>query len=140
MSTENVLPDLSKIDLSDKPTPEPANTARTKSTIYRVTGLPIGQQNKTISLLKEALSEHASKSELERLGDISVVPSCDDEQTSVALLEWKGDTPNFLSSLDKDLLGSWEIEVGDDDISFDRHFFGFTQMYSTSPEKSISAE
>lgn len=30
--------------------------------------------------------------------------------------------------------------MGDDDINFDRHFFGFTQLYPTTPGNSITAE
>jgi hypothetical protein len=29
---------------------------------------------------------------------------------------------------DHDPLGDWQVEIGDDDISFDCHFFGFTQL------------
>jgi len=112
----------------------------TKSTIFRITGLPIGPEDQIRSSLKEALDQHASTSELERLGRITIAPSCYDDQTSVALLEWKGDTPGFLSSLDTSPLSSWEIELDDEDVSFDRHFFGFTQLYSTIPEQPINAE
>jgi hypothetical protein len=111
-----------------------------KSTIFRITGLPIGPEDETISSLKEALQQHASSSELQRLGKITVVPSCYDDQTSVVLLEWKGETPNFLSSLVTSPLSSWEIELGDEDISFDRHFFEFTQLYNTVSEQPINAE
>jgi hypothetical protein len=103
-------------------------------------GLPIGPEDETISSIKEALQQHASSSELQRLGKITVAPSCYDDQTSVALLEWKGETPEFLSSLATNPLSSWEIELDDEDISFDRHFFGFTQLYNTVPEQPINAE
>lgn len=112
----------------------------TKSTIFRITGLPIGPEDETLSSVKEALRQHASSSELQRLGKITVAPSCYDDQTSVALLEWKGETPNFLSSLTTSPLSSWEIELDNEDISFDRHFFGFTQLYNTAHEQPINAE
>src|SRR5258708_7039520 len=112
----------------------------TKSTIYRITGLPVGPEDEIVSSLKKALYLHASNSELERIGKMSVVPSCYDNQASVGLLEWKGGAPDFLSSLVTSPLGSWEIELDDYDISFDRHFFGITQLYNTEPEQPINAE
>jgi hypothetical protein len=30
--------------------------------------------------------------------------------------------------------------MGDDEINFDRHFFGFTQLYPTTPGHPITAE
>jgi hypothetical protein len=112
----------------------------TKSTIFRITGLPISPEDQIRSSLKQALDQQASTSELQRLGRITIAPSCYDDQTSVALLEWKGDTPGFLSGLNTNPLSSWEMELDDEDISFDRHFFGFTQLYSTIPEQPVNAE
>ena len=112
----------------------------TKSTVFRITGLPIGPEDQIRSSLEQALDQQASTSELQRRGSITIAPSCYDDRTSVALLEWKGDTPGFLSSLDTNPLSSWEMELDYEDISFDRHFFGFTQLYSTTPEQPINAE
>jgi hypothetical protein len=114
--------------------------ATTRSTIFRVTGLPIGPEEQVILSLRLAINQHASSSELQRLGRITIAPSCYNDQASVALLEWKGNTPKFLSTLDMNPLSSWEIELDDQDISFDRHFFGFTQLYNTASEQPISAE
>ena len=111
-----------------------------KSTIFRVTGLPNGPEEQIISDLKEVLHHHASTSELQRLGKISIVASCYDDHTSVALLEWKGDTPDFLYRLVTSPFSSWEIDLDDADISFDRHFLGFTQLYNTIPERPVHAE
>ena len=111
-----------------------------KSTIFRVTGLPNGPEERIISSLKEALHQHASASELQRLGKITIAASCYDAHTSVALLEWKGDTPDFLYRLVTSPFSSWEVELDDADISFDRHFLGFTQLYNTIPERPIHAE
>lgn len=46
----------------------------------------------------------------------------------------------FLSSLVVDPLGDWQAEIDDADISFDRHFFGFTQLYALKPDQPIAAE
>ena len=118
----------------------PHNMSRTKSTVFRITGLPIGPEDETRSSLKEGLQQQASSLELKRLGNITVVPSCYDDQTSVALLEWKGETPDFLSSLVISPLSSWEIELDGEDISFDRHFLGFTQLYNTASKQPINTE
>jgi hypothetical protein len=32
------------------------------------------------------------------------------------------------------------VEMEDTDITFDRHFFGFTQLYATPPGHAITAE
>jgi hypothetical protein len=40
----------------------------------------------------------------------------------------------------KNPLGDWPVEMDDTDINFDRHFFGFTQLYATEPGKEVVAE
>lgn len=71
---------------------------------------------------------------------ITCIPSCDGSQTSSALVEFKGGNPEFLSALQRDPLGDWQVEMGDEDIIFDRHFFGFTQLYHTSSDQPVTAE
>jgi hypothetical protein len=108
------------------------------SKVFRVRGLPLGTETEIISYLDRVLRLHASEPELQRRGKVTVAPSCDDDKTSVALLEWKGDAPDFLSSLgNKRAKG---IELDDRDISFDDHFYGLTQLYSTREGEPINAE
>jgi len=80
--------------------------ATTRCTIFQITGLPIGPEDEIISSLKLAIHQHVSESERQSLGKITVVPSCYNDGTSVALLEWKGDFPEFLSSLETNPLSS----------------------------------
>lgn len=108
------------------------------SKVFRVRGLPLGTETEIRSYLDRVLRLHASEPELQRRGKVTVAPSCDDDKTSVALLEWKGDAPDFLSSLgNKRAKG---IELDDRDISFDDHFYGLTQLYSTREGEPINAE
>ena len=118
-------------------------SART-STVFRVTGLPTTQpDNELDTLLKGAI--YSELLEEERSGiQIStvVLPSCNDERHErVALVDFRGGVPKFLSTLMVDPLGDWQIEMGEGtDINFDRHFFGFTQLYAPQPDVPISAE
>lgn len=88
--------------------------ATTKSTVFRVTGLPVGLADEVISSLRLAIKDHVSEEELQRVGRIIVTNSCYNDRTCVALLEWKGKTPEFLGALDIDPLSSWGIEMGDE--------------------------
>lgn len=58
----------------------------------------------------------------------------------VALVEFYGGVPAFLSELTTNPLGDWQVEMGDTDISFDQHFFGFTQLYTPKPDAPVTAE
>jgi hypothetical protein len=46
------------------------------------------------------------------------------------LIEFYGGLPAFLSELMANPLDDWQVEMGDTDISFDRHSFGLTQLYT----------
>jgi hypothetical protein len=114
-----------------------------KSTVFRVTGLSTGQpDDATIALFERTIYD--SLSEEERLSNSSVIglaPSCyEDGGTRVALMEFKNGVPHFLSELIVNPLGEWQVEMEDTDITFNRHFFGFTQLYATPPGHAITAE
>ena len=70
------------------------------------------------------------------------MPSCyNNEQDRVALVEFRGGVPDFLSELVADPLRDWQVEMDDDvDISFDQHFFGFTQLYTPKSDAPVTAE
>jgi protein SERAC1 len=113
-----------------------------RSTIYRVIGLPIDKaENEIQSALTETIHNLLTEDEKKQAKlEITCIPSCDGSQTSSALVEFKGANPEFLSQLAQNPLGDWQVEMGDEDINFDRHFFGFTQLYPTAPGQPVSAE
>ena len=114
-----------------------------KSTVFRVTGLPAGEPNdEDIALFKRTINENLSKEErLSNSPVVNLVPSCyDNGSTWVALMEFQNGVPSFLSKLVQNPLEEWQVEMGDTDIIFDRHFFGFTQLYATLPGPAITAE
>lgn len=113
-----------------------------KSTVFRVTGLPEDQTDEQLAarlrlVIDEKLQEHER---LEIVAKVALVPSCQNGETSIALVEFAGGTPQFLSELVKNPLGDWQVEIDDTDINFDRHFFGFTQLYATEAGKAVIAE
>ena len=110
--------------------------------IFRVTGLPATNDVAEVeSRLQQVIEENLNEDEKQRLKtEIQCVPSCDSD-TFTALVKFKGGHPAFLSELESDPLSSWQVEIGDDDdISFDLHFLGFTQLYPTADGKPILAE
>ena len=117
--------------------------ATKKGPIFRVTGLPADQPDYALKAgLKAAIDDNLSEEERSKiLVMIAIVPSCyDDEREKVALVEFRGRFPDFLSELKANPLGDWQVEMGDIDINFDCHFFGFTQLYATEPREPVIAE
>ena len=90
--------------------------------------------------LKSALSNKASEQEMGRLSKITITPSCYDHTRSDALIDWESPIPDFLKTLTKDSFDSVELETERGDLSVDRHFLGFTQLYPTCADKSVIAE
>ena len=114
----------------------------TRSTVFRVTGLPIDKAELDVkSRLFQTIHDLLTEDERQHIMvHITCIPSCDSDQTLSALVEFKGGNAKFLSELDSDPLGEWQVEMGDEDINFDRHFFGFTQLYPTAPSQPVTAE
>jgi hypothetical protein len=48
----------------------------------------------------------------------------------VALVEFHSGLPLYLSALTANPLGEWQVEIDDTGVSFDQHFFSFTQLYT----------
>src|SRR2546429_6978890 len=92
------------------------------STVFRVTGLPLDKAELDVkSKLFETIRGLLTEDEQHRAGmTITCIPSCDGDQTSNALLEFKGGNPKFLLQLDRNPLGDWQLVVGDEDINIDR--------------------
>lgn len=114
-----------------------------KSTIFRVTGLATTQPDDVLdAALKDAIHGNLLNDERSEIQIITaIVPSCyDNEHERVALVEFRGRTPKFLSELVVSPLGDWQVEMEDTDISFDCHFFGFTQLYALQPDAPVAAE
>lgn len=118
-------------------------TAKIKSIVFRVTGLEAGQPDDKLEAALKAVINH-SLSEEEKSGIeliTAIVPSCyDDERERVALVEFRGGVPKFLSELVAHPLKDWQMVMGDADISFDCNFFGFTQLYAPRPGEPVTAE
>jgi hypothetical protein len=117
--------------------------SRKKGPVFRVTGLPASQRDDELNTaLKTTIEDMQSEEEKSRLNfSIAVVPFCyDSEHERVALVEFHSGVPLFLSELVENPLGDWQVEMGDDVINFDRHFFGFTQLYASKPDTPVIAE
>jgi hypothetical protein len=117
--------------------------ARRKDPVFRVAGLPASQPDDELNTtLKATIEDNLSEEETSRLTvSTAIVPSCyDNEHERVALVEFHGGVPMFLSELVANPLGDWQVEMGDMDISFDCHFFGFTQLYTPKPDAPVTAE
>jgi hypothetical protein len=116
--------------------------ARNKGTVFRVTGLPASQpDNELNEALNAAIDDNLAEDEQSKLTvNAAIVPSCYDNDEKVALVEFHGGVPAFLSELMANPLGDWQVEMGDTDISFDQHFFGFTQLYTPKPGSPATAE
>ncbi|KAJ5366097.1 hypothetical protein N7541_000038 [Penicillium brevicompactum] len=114
-----------------------------KSYVFRVTGLsrerPDGDLETT---LQETIDDNFADDETSHIkAEIKIVPSCCESDTQrVALVRFRGGTPQFLAELRVNPLGGWQIEMGDDDINFDCHFFGFTQLYAPDENKPVIAD
>lgn len=115
---------------------------RKKGTVFRVSGLPASQSDDE---LKEALiaviNDNLANNEKSELRvNVVIVPSCYENDERVALVEFYGGVPAFLSGLTTNPLDDWQVEMGDEDISFDQHFFGFTQLYAPQTDSPATAE
>ncbi|KAL6832120.1 hypothetical protein V8C40DRAFT_163757 [Trichoderma camerunense] len=113
---------------------------RQKNLVFRVTGLPASQTN---DALVDFIRKNLLKGEEQSQSKVtaSIVPSCsNNKQETVALVEFGGRVPDFLSALDANPLEDWQVEMGDVDINFDQHFFGFTQLYTPKADKPVTAD
>jgi hypothetical protein len=116
--------------------------SRKKGTVFRVTGLPASQPDDELKeALKAAIDDNLAADEQSKpTTNAAIVPSCYDNDEKVALVEFHGGVPAFLSELMANPLGDWVAEMADTDISFDQHFFGFTQLYTPKPGSPATAE
>lgn len=113
---------------------------RQKNLVFRVTGLLASQTNDALEgFIRDNLLKGEELSQLKVTA--SIVPSCSNNgQERVALVEFAGRVPDFLSALVANPLEDWQVEMGNVDINFDQHFFGFTQLYTPKADKPVIAE
>lgn len=130
--------------------------ASSRRKVFRVTGLPMkkSEAGTTVTLdptqvqalLKKAIEKEIGPHELAHIQPrtVCIVPSCIPNNTYNALVDFSGGEPTFLGELIRNPLSAWQIEmeVGNDieDITFDLHFHGFTQLYATVTDHPIIAE
>jgi hypothetical protein len=113
-----------------------------KGPVFRVTGLPAEQPDEELNTkLRATIGDNLSDEEKSQLSfTTTVIPSCYNDLERVALVEFHGGVPGFLSDLVANPLGDWAIEMGDIDINFDQHFLGFTQLYTPNSDAPVTAE
>jgi hypothetical protein len=58
----------------------------------------------------------------------------------VVLVQFRGPVPQFLHELQVDRLENGQIEMGNNDINFDYHFVGCTQLYVAGEMDPLVAE
>jgi hypothetical protein len=117
-------------------------TVAKKGPVLRITGLAASQPDEGLTAsLKAAISDNLTNEEKSKTDvRVAVVPSCYNNEEKVALVECRGGLPAFLSELTADPLGESQMEMGNIDINFDQHFFGFTQLYTPTPNAPVVAE
>ena len=113
-----------------------------RPTVVRVRGFVGLKLEVAEASLRRVIDERLPASLSDNSYEFSFVPSCDDENESVALVEFRHGLPEFLSQLRQNPLGSWQVFANElnDDLSFDRHFIGFTQLYDLDSPRDIIAE
>ena len=78
-----------------------------------------------------------SNSEIDCVGEITVVPSCTGTDNLVALIDFK-ELPDFYSSLKNEPLKVCEVPGQNGYyLDFDARFLGFTQMYSPATKPTV---
>ncbi|OAL53552.1 hypothetical protein IQ07DRAFT_502809 [Pyrenochaeta sp. DS3sAY3a] len=111
--------------------------------VFRATGLPaLRPDDKLKEALKAAIDANLSENERSTITiQADIVPSCyDHDGQSVALVEFGGGVPGFLAALTADPLANLQMEMEGDDVNFDVHFFGFTQLYRPKADAHITAD
>lgn len=114
-----------------------------RSIAFRVTGLATDRPDDALEVaLTTAINDNLSEEERSVIEvAIAILPSCYEyDRERVALVQFRGGVPKFLSELTVNPLGDWQIEMGDADINFDCHFFGFTQLYAPTAGEPVTAE
>ena len=104
------------------------NRRAPRSQVFRVTGLPLNDSDEVERNLRVIIEHNMADDEGQV--KINIIPSCDGEGLN-ALVEFDHGVPEFLDEIKRSPLESHELEMGENDISFDAHFHGFTQLYTS---------
>ena len=116
--------------------------SKKRGPVFRISGLPASQPDDELNAaLRDAIHKNFTEDEKSKLTfHTAIVPSCYDNEERVALVEFHGEAPGFLSGLKDNPLGDWQVDMDDVDINFDKHFFGFTQLYTPKGDQPVTAE
>ena len=111
-------------------------------TVVRVRGFTSLELEIAEASLRRVINEKLPASRPEDNYELSFVPACDNENEHVALVEFRHGLPEFLLQLRRNPLDSWQVFIDElkDDLSFDRHFIGFTQLYDPDSSQDVIAE
>ncbi|RDW59908.1 hypothetical protein BP6252_12995 [Coleophoma cylindrospora] len=108
--------------------------SNTKPLVVRVRGIPTTETECAREIVGSIIFEHTRDERGDKEPTINIVPSCTDDDTSIALVEFQP-LPRFLSQLKTaSQEQQMQVEVGKVNhyLIFDLHFFGFTQLYPTT--------
>ncbi|KAK5989711.1 Ankyrin repeat domain-containing protein 6 [Cladobotryum mycophilum] len=114
-----------------------------KGPVFRVSDLPaLRSDDELIITLKASITSAPCKTGNAPSVTIAIVPSCynDNNEERVALVEFNDEVPDFLADSKEDPLGEWELEIDNAYVRFDRHFFGFTQLYTPKSDTDAIAD
>lgn len=71
---------------------------------------------------------------------ICMIPTCGDGDGRLTALLTTDRAPHFLYYLDYNPQGDYQLDTDGGQLIFDRHFFGFTQLYAPTQSEPINAE
>ncbi|KAF8540589.1 hypothetical protein BDD12DRAFT_832783 [Trichophaea hybrida] len=104
--------------------------------VFRVIGLP---EDATVADFKE-LEQFLKKGEQLRLVDEAIVPSCPVRSTLSGIFGVLHPLPEFLERMRNGTTTVVCFHLRGEDVAVDQNFYGFTQMYPTSPGTPIVAD
>ncbi|KAK0639378.1 hypothetical protein B0T16DRAFT_497485 [Cercophora newfieldiana] len=120
-----------------------------KNVFYRVSGLPRGAKSDDVCQFIKSIKT-AGLPEPDPSPTVEILPACVQgfrETTSIAIVKFRRDQePQFLKALARNRLGEITLPYkvngvpGSVNITFDRHFHGFTQLYPTRPDRPVLAD
>lgn len=116
----------------------PAPTMSRRPTTFRVGNIP---SSATLPELKDALVNAMAVEECDAITiEATIAPATThaDDDTNTALVTFSPQAPKFLGPLCK--AEDVQIDTPLGDLSFDKTFYGLTQLYPTTPDKRIEAE
>jgi hypothetical protein len=116
-------------------------------TVFRVRGLPLKADDAVKAHLDTTICNQllpADNVEVHEKFFITCAPNCYDEQREkIELVEFHK-VPSFLARLmTVEPLGSVTVPANREDeeeVTFDAHFFGLTQLYTPQPDAPVGAE